>query len=170
MKKIIITTLVLLFPLTLSAFPYKDKIDAKSDFSVYAGINVADPSPVFGLKIGVEYAYFRASLDISRTYMHHYLSDEFITTVNPAIGLVYGDKYKAYLMIGVQNYGYINDLKNSNYFRSDHIYGVVKAGYQHLINHIFFINFEINHLFHDKKSMVTHFPNTNLCFGFGFRF
>lgn len=172
MRKIIISMLTLLSSLSISASSYKDIKDIKlnHDLSFYIGLNFIHPAPVWGAKVSLEFFCLKASFDVGKTFIFHPLSESGIVTASPSIGVVFGRCKKVYLMIGVQNYGFINNLVDSSHFRSDHLYGLVRAGFQHFFRERLFFSIEATHLFHDNKSGFEHFPSTNLCFGLGFTF
>ena len=168
MKRLIILTLCLLSATRIYASNFDNKI--KYDATINLGMNCTNPAFVFAARIGFEYRYLRAGIDIGKTKINHPLCEEGFTTVCPSIGLHYGNKVKVFLMIGAQTYGFINHQKNPNYFRSDHIYGLARIGIQHFVAKNLFLNYEVNHLFHDKKNGTQHFSNTNVCIGVGYAF
>ena len=172
MLKIIIFLLTFLSALSLNASSYVDSVknNVNYDLSFYAGLNVAEPLPVLGFKVGFEFLFFRASFDVGKTFISHPLCLEGVTTVSPSIGFFYGKQEKFYAAVGFQNFGIVNTLVEPDKFRSDHIYGLVRAGFQHFFRERLFFSIEATHLFHDNKSGFEHFPSTNLCFGLGFTF
>lgn len=146
------------------------KEDIVGNLSLYSGANFVELSAVFGFKVAFEIFCFRASFDVGKTFIKHPLSEEGITTVSPCVGLFYGKQEKIYAMIGCQNYGYINNNLNPPRFRSDHIYGLVRVGFQHFFMDRLFLNLELTHLFNDNKPGTVHFPNSNVCIGVGLAF
>ena len=177
MKKYYIITIILLFIsiISINAQSYENKkIDLKYDFSANLGYNVAYNGVIFGAKIGFEFLFLRADVDISGNYLDYSLNLENFTTFSPAIGFFYGKFYKVYALIGFQNYALIQHSvingSQKDYFRSDHIYGITKVGYQHTIDGRFFLSFEAHYLFCKQKSVNTYFPNTNIRIGVGYRF
>ncbi|MBQ8870552.1 MAG: outer membrane beta-barrel protein [Alphaproteobacteria bacterium] len=176
MKNIIIIISIFLSSVSLCAQSYEDKQknDIKYDFSVNLGYDITNNGAILGAKIGFEFFFLRADIDICGAYLDHPLNFEKITTFSPSAGFFYGKNYKVYALIGFQNYAIIqprivNEIQ-TNYFRLDHIYGVTKIGYQHTFDERFFLSLEAHYLFCKQKETYTYFTNTNVRIGVGYRF
>ncbi len=154
--------------LAISANPYKK--DINYDCSLYGGYNFISNGLIFRANIGFEFMFFRADIDIGKNSIYTKKYNDFFNTIGISGGFFYGKRHKEYLLIGVQTYAYVNTAINPNHFRSDHLYGTLKLGYQYSFKERLFLGLEFMHLFYNQKQDAIHFPNTNFCIGIGLRF
>ncbi|MBQ7304095.1 MAG: hypothetical protein IJW75_04170 [Alphaproteobacteria bacterium] len=156
--------------------PYesKTKDELKFDVALYGGYNFTGNMPVFGSVIGFEAFFLRADLDIGGTSVNHPLCNKFFPTISPSLGFVIGNKHKAYVMAGFQNYGYIatTDITEcaADNFYSDAVHFKVKLGYQCTVWKRLFLSAEVCHLFEKKETGCITFPNSNVRIGAGWKF
>ena len=174
MKKIIIALFITVFlPITASAYSPTSYRDVVVDITARGGYNFMESVPLAGGAVGVEFWGLRAELEAGWTYfnMPSDLLKQDFCYISPMIGYSYGFNHSVYAMVGITNWGYLENGKNEQQFRQDIIYGKLKVGCNLFLTRNLFVNLDLSYLLPRRmENYCITYKGFNLKGGIGFRF